>query len=108
MGLANIFSKQANFKGLFTEPEFQSISEVKHKAFLDVNEAGSEAAAATCKYDFIIIKILDINGFISFIVTTLTTLSAPFDEPIFRADHPFVFAIRSKSAVYFAGHVVSI
>lgn len=49
MGLSNIFSKQANFKGLFTEPEFQSISEVKHKAFLDVNEAGSEAAAATCK-----------------------------------------------------------
>ncbi|KAM7343093.1 serine protease inhibitor 42Dd-like [Cochliomyia hominivorax] len=88
LGLTNIFDKNANFKGIFYDPEFQSISEVKHKAYLDVNEAGSEAAAAT--------------------FSTLVTLSAPFDVPTFRANHPFVFAIRSKSAVYFAGHVASI
>ncbi|XP_065369054.1 uncharacterized protein LOC135961482 [Calliphora vicina] len=88
LGLSTTFSSSANFKGLFSTPELQSISEVKHKAFLDVNEAGSEAAAAT--------------------FTTLTTLSAVFDEPTFRADHPFIFAIRSKSAVYFAGHMAKI
>ncbi|XP_046810745.1 serine protease inhibitor 42Dd-like [Lucilia cuprina] len=85
MGLTTTFTPDANFKGIFSTSQFQGISEVKHKAFLDVNEAGSEAAAAT--------------------FATLTTLSAVFDEPTFHADHPFIFAIRSKSVVYFAGHV---
>lgn len=49
MGLTSMFSQSANFSGLFDSAVPQKVSDVKHKAFLDVNEAGSEAAAATCK-----------------------------------------------------------
>lgn len=49
MGITSMFSSNANLAGLFVSSVPQKISEVKHKAFLDVNEAGSEAAAATCK-----------------------------------------------------------
>ena len=52
MGLNSIFDETANFSGLFENAQHQRISDVKHKAFLDVNEAGSEAAAATCKNFF--------------------------------------------------------
>ncbi|XP_061394172.1 serine protease inhibitor 42Dd [Musca vetustissima] len=86
MGLNSMFSDAANFKNLFADgPTAQKVSDVKHKAFLDVNEAGSEAAAAT--YMKIVLMSLNI------------------DQKTFKADHPFVFAIRSKTAVYFAGHV---
>ncbi|XP_046810747.1 serine protease inhibitor 42Dd-like isoform X2 [Lucilia cuprina] len=85
MGMSSIFSSSANFSALFDTSTPQKISDVKHKAFLDVNEAGSEAAAATY------LKIVP--------------MSLNLDQKTFRADHPFVFAIRSKTAVYFAGHV---
>ncbi|XP_017475807.1 PREDICTED: leukocyte elastase inhibitor-like [Rhagoletis zephyria] len=85
LGIVNMFSDAADFSGLFAESQAQRIDEVKHKAFLDVNEAGSEAAAAT------FMKIVP--------------MSLNLDQKIFRADHPFVFAIRNREAVYFVGHV---
>ncbi|XP_005187409.1 serine protease inhibitor 42Dd isoform X1 [Musca domestica] len=86
MGLNTMFSDAANFNKLFVNaPASQKVSDVKHKAFLDVNEAGSEAAAAS--YMKIVLMSLNLN------------------QKSFNADHPFVFAIRSKTAVYFAGHV---
>ncbi|KAM7344415.1 serine protease inhibitor 42Dd-like [Cochliomyia hominivorax] len=88
LGLNSMFSQTANFKGLFDSTVPQKISDVKHKAFLDVNEAGSEAAAATY------LKIVP--------------MSLNLNQKKFIADHPFVFAIRSKTSVYFAGHVAKI
>ncbi|XP_073846481.1 serine protease inhibitor 42Dd-like [Musca autumnalis] len=86
MGLNSMFSKSANFNYLFSNTGVsQSVSDVKHKAFLDVNEDGSEAAAASY------VNLMFIRG--------------NMYQKIFNADHPFVFAIRSKTAVYFAGHV---
>ncbi|XP_054725762.1 serine protease inhibitor 42Dd-like isoform X2 [Anastrepha obliqua] len=85
LGMVNMFSDAADFSSLFSNSPLQKIDEVKHKAFLDVNEAGSEAAAATfMKY---------------------RTFSMKLDTKLFIADHPFVFAIRNREAVYFVGHV---
>ena len=43
-----MFDETANFSGLFDTEQQDKISDVKHKAYLDVNEAGSEAAAVSC------------------------------------------------------------
>jgi len=62
------------------------VSAVAHKAFVAVNEEGTEAAAATG-------------------VTMVDGLPAPL--PVFRADHPFLFLIRDKhnGSILFWGRV---
>ncbi|XP_018788510.1 PREDICTED: serine protease inhibitor 42Dd-like isoform X2 [Bactrocera latifrons] len=85
LGMVNMFSGSADFSSLFASGPQQRVDDVKHKAFLDVNEAGSEAAAAT------FMKIVP--------------MSLNLSQKVFKADHPFVFAIRNKEAVYFVGHV---
>lgn len=48
MGLSSVFSTYANLRGLLTSHANLYVSKAVHKAFLDVDEYGSEAAAATC------------------------------------------------------------
>ncbi|MDP7019921.1 MAG: serpin family protein, partial [Pirellulaceae bacterium] len=84
----------ADFSGLneSTDPaDWLYISKVFHKAFLDVNEAGTEAAAATAVSS-------PLGG---------VPEKVPF-TPSFRADRSFVFAIREKStgSVLFLGRMV--
>ena len=64
------------------------ISEVVHKAFVEVNEEGAEAAAATA-------------------AGMMKGLAIPTDPKVFLADHPFLFAIRDRTtnAVLFCGRV---
>ncbi|CAD7014303.1 serine protease inhibitor 42Dd isoform X2 [Ceratitis capitata] len=88
LGMSNMFQDTANFNSLFVGGSRQKVNDVKHKAFLDVNEAGSEAAAAT--------------------FMKMVPMSLNLDQKSFRADHPFVFAIRNKEAVYFVGHVAKL
>jgi serpin B len=78
----------ADFSGMDGERDL-FISAVVHKAYVDVNEKGTEAAAATG------------------VVVTLT--SAAPQRPVFRADHPFVFLIRDtrNGSVLFLGRVVN-
>ena len=61
------------------------ISDVVHKAFIEVNEEGTEAAGAS-----------------------MATLSTRGQRPVFEADHPFFLAIRhlSTGCILFAGRVV--
>jgi len=63
------------------------ISQVLHKAFVEVNEEGTEAAAATA----VVMKLR----------------SMPRPPPTFRADHPFVFLIRENStdSILFMGRI---
>ncbi|XP_055349618.1 leukocyte elastase inhibitor-like [Paramacrobiotus metropolitanus] len=71
-----------------------TVSNVIHKAFVEVNESGTEAAAAT-----------------AVIGVTECAFEEPLDPPPeFRADHPFLFAIRHESTqlMTFMGRVASL
>lgn len=86
MGTRSAFSDRADFSGIAAGP--LKISEVIHKAFIEVNEEGTEAAAAT--------GVVMAKG------------AAFTSQPkTFRADHPFLFVIRDRktNAVLFCGRV---
>ena len=87
LGMVNAFGK-ADFSGMDGSKEL-FIAAVLHKAFIKVNEEGSEAAAATA----VIMK----------------TRSMPLPSPVFRADHPFFFIIRENNSgsILFMGRVCS-
>jgi serpin B len=91
LGMTKAFvGGQADFSGINGGREPLFLSAVVHKAFVDVTEEGTEAAAATG--------------------AEMATLSLPSRPavPVFRADHPFVFAIRDlrTGVVLFLGRVV--
>ena len=89
MGMTDAFSPSANFSGVDGERDL-FISAVVHKAFVDVNEEGTEAAAATG------------------VVMRMTAVMMPRPMPIFRADHPFIFLIRDNhsGSISFLGRLV--
>ena len=89
MGMKRAFDipgGSADFSGMTPKPELY-ITAVVHKAFVEVNEEGSEAAAAT--------------GVI------MATRAAMRPQPVveFKADHPFLFVIKDNisGAVLFMG-----
>lgn len=47
MGLTDIFTSKSNLSGLLSPPRSLYVSNAIHQAIVDVNEKGSEAAAAT-------------------------------------------------------------
>lgn len=87
LGLANAFSSvDADFKGI-TEDEQLWIDNVIQKAFIKVDEKGTEAAAATA--------------------VIVTAGAVATDIVSFNIDRPFLFFIRDLSgAVLFSGQVV--
>ena len=88
MGMPLAFSNEADFTGI-TRTEAVKISKVIHKAFVDVNEEGTEAAAAT--------GVVGVKA---------TAVMMPQQ---FHADHPFVFFVRDRATgvVLFAGRFVT-
>jgi serine protease inhibitor len=89
MGMPEAFGSSADFAGMTGHRDF-AISEVIHKAYVDVNEEGTEAAAATA--------------------VTMRALAMPAPQappPVFRADHPFVFMIRDNrsASILFMGRM---
>ncbi|MDP2852971.1 MAG: serpin family protein [Smithellaceae bacterium] len=89
MGMKDAFAlANADFSGMGWRKGFLYISQIKHKAVVEVNEEGTEAAAATA--------------------VEMATKSVPFN-PEFRADHPFFFIIRDSrsGAVLFMGRMVN-
>ena len=77
LGMKLAFGLAADFSGMDGRQDLY-ISAVVHKAFVNVNEEGTEAAAATG------------------VVMTLKSARIPEEPVIFRADHPFVFIICDK------------
>lgn len=83
----------ANFGGIHVDPnEKLWISAVIHKAFVEVNEEGSEAAAAT-----------------AVIMSKGRSAGAPRPPRKFIADHPFLYIIRDNrtESLLFMGRVES-
>ena len=97
LGMRLAFSaEQADFSGVngVAQPSAEALhaSLILHKAFVEVNEEGTEAAAATA-------MALEVRS---------AAAPAPTPPPpVFRADHPFFFVIRDRvtGAILFLGRV---
>lgn len=90
MGMSVAFSENADFSGMEASKSL-SISDVIHKAFVEVNEEGTEAAAATA------------------VIIGVTSVAEPQPIPVFRADHPFMFLIRDNQngSLLFCGRIMN-
>ncbi|SEM70257.1 serpin B [Syntrophus gentianae] len=90
LGMKDAFddSGKADFSGMGWRKGELWISQIKHKAFVEVNEEGTEAAAAT--------------------VVAMVAMALR-EPPVFRADHPFLFLIRDNStgSILFLGRMVN-
>ena len=88
MGMPLAFTPSADFSGMTGNPEL-FITEVVHKAFVSVDEAGTEAAAATA------------------VIVGLTAV--PVSPVTVNIDRPFIFLIRDieTGAVLFLGRILN-
>jgi serpin B len=88
LGMKKAFGPTADFSGMNGRKDDLYIQAVVHKAFVDVNEEGTEAAGATG------------------IAVGVKALPVRRE---FRADHPFVFLIRDtrNDSILFLGRVVN-
>lgn len=88
LGMKTAFGPTADFTGVSMNPRDLYVSDVFHKAFVLVDETGTEAAAAT---------------------GVVMATRAAMRNPVVRLDRPFVFFIRSKKSgdVLFQGRVAN-
>lgn len=86
LGLTKIFDADADFSNMLESSEGLSVSKVIHKACIEVNEEGTEAAAATG------------------MVMMMRCLMKPME---FVADRPFLYMIWNKKNILFAGAFVN-
>lgn len=89
LGMPTAFSGRADFSGIDGRQDL-ALSAVEHKAFVDVSEEGTEAAAATG------------------VGIALVAMKMP-PRTVFRADHPFLFLIRDtrSGAILFMGRLMT-
>lgn len=90
MGMEQSFTGSADFSDLFVEELELMISKVLHQSFIEVDEEGTEAAAAT-------------------IVEIVETSFDPNAKPsILYIDQPFAFFIREKhsNSILFSGKLI--
>ncbi len=87
MGMKDAFTTAADFSGMDGKHDLY-LSAVIHQAYVSVNEEGTEAAAATAG---------------------VVRATAARVNPVFRADHPFLFLVRDThtGAILFMGRVAN-
>ena len=90
LGIKDAFDEEnADFSAMFLQSSGLYVSEVVHKAFIETNEEGTEAAAAT-----------------GVRMGCLMSGSRIISKPIyFTVDHPFLFMVLYKSQTLFMGKV---
>ncbi len=88
MGMAVAFSDKSDFSGMTGTPGLQ-ISDVVHKAFVSVDEAGTEAAAASA--------------------VIMVGTAMPANQVTLSIDRPFIFLIRdvATGSILFIGRVLN-
>jgi len=84
LGMRSAFGSESDFSGMTRTPDLW-LSDVVHKAYVEVNEEGTEAAAATRVEAY--------------------SKGRPRN---FSADHPFIFLVRENrtGSVLFLGRIV--
>ena len=95
LGMKSAFEPvSADLRGMDGGRDRLYIDRVIHKSFVEVNEKGTEAAAATA--------VIPVPG-------AAPGFHNPPPIPVFRADHPFAFAIYDMHSgmVLFLGRVVA-
>ena len=88
LGMEDPFTLSADFSGI-TGGKDLFISNVVHKAFVEVNEEGTEAAAATA------------------VIMDLTAVNGDSSRIVFDCDHPFMYLIQHKETgtILFLGSI---
>jgi serpin B len=88
LGMTDAFTDDADFSGMELKKELY-ITDAVHKAYIDVDEIGTEAAAATA------------------VSVGVTSILPPEIVPEFRADHPFLFLIKDNKteSILFLGRL---
>ena len=87
MGMSIPFTFDADFSGMNGKQDLY-IEKIMHKAFIEVNEKGTEAAGATS--------------------VNMVLTSVP-DGIVFNANHPFTFMIQHKETgtILFMGKIIN-
>ena len=90
LGMTSAFSDGGDFSGMSEDPP-RYISQIIHKAFVEVNERGTEAAAVTA------LRMLG------------AAIGSTKKPPEFRADHPFIFLLIDSNTrtILFIGRVMN-
>lgn len=84
LGMGTMFSDNADFSEMLEQNEPLKVSNVVHKAFIEVNEEGAEAAAAT-----------------GMIMMTRCMIIHPY----FTVDHPFLYILKQNDQMIFVGRM---
>jgi serpin B len=86
MGMGIAFTDAADFSNISDQYDLL-INDVTHQSFIETNEEGTEAAAAT--------------------VVEIGLTSVPASPMVFRMDHPFMYIIRetTTNSIIFMGRV---
>jgi serpin B len=87
LGVKTAFTDKADFSGIAMKPGDLHVSDVFHQTWVALDELGTEAAAATGA------------------VMKLTSMATGPVTDV-KVDHPFLFFVRGKNRILFAGRVV--
>lgn len=88
LGAEIVFSDNADFSDI-SETNKLAISEVIHKAFVCIDEEGTEATAVTA------------------VTMKCSSVRFPAKPKIFNANHPFLFFIHDSKNILFAGRITN-